>query len=176
MKDMQRGVQRLIRAINDREKVVVYGDYDADGVTSVAVLVKFLLDINHTVTYYIPDRIKEGYGLNRPAIDRMTADGATLLITVDCGMSDHEQISYARSCGIDTIVLDHHEVPQNLPHAVAIINQNRKDCNFPFKGLAAVGIVFNFLIALRGGLRKDGFWENKKCAAFRDELLSIDGR
>jgi single-stranded-DNA-specific exonuclease len=170
MKDMQKGVQRLIRAINDREKVVIYGDYDADGVTSVALLVKFLLDINHTVTYHIPDRIKEGYGLNAPAIDRMKADGATLLITVDCGISDHEQISYARSCGIDTIVLDHHEVPQNLPDAVAIINQNRKDCNFPFKHLAAVGIVFNFLIALRGRLRKDGFWGNKEYPNLRDYL------
>ena len=170
MKDMQKGVQRLIRAINDREKVVIYGDYDADGVTSVAVLLKFLLDIGHTVTYYIPDRIKEGYGLNVPAIDRMKADGVTLLITVDCGTSDHEQISYARSCGIDTIILDHHEVPQNLPDAVAVINQNRKDCNFPFKHLAAVGIVFNFLIALRGRLRKDGFWENKKYPNLREYL------
>ena len=170
MKDMQKGVQRLIRAINDREKVVIYGDYDADGVTSVAVLLKFLLDIGHTVTYYIPDRIKEGYGLNGPAIEKMKADGVTLLITVDCGTSDHEQISYARSCGIDTIILDHHEVPQNLPDAVAVINQNRKDCNFPFKHLAAVGIVFNFLIALRGRLRKDGFWENKKYPNLREYL------
>ncbi|MGA2330916.1 MAG: single-stranded-DNA-specific exonuclease RecJ [Syntrophales bacterium] len=170
MKDMQKGVQRMITAINDREKVVIYGDYDADGVTSVAVLLKFLLDIDHAVTYYIPDRLKEGYGLNGAAIDRMKADGVTLLITVDCGISDHDQIAYARSCGIDTIILDHHEVPQNLPDAVAIINQNRKDCNFPFKDLAAVGIVFNFLIALRGRLRKDGFWENRKYPNLREYL------
>jgi len=170
MKDMQKGVQRLVRAINDREKVVVYGDYDADGVTSVAVLLKFLLDIDHAVTYYIPDRIKEGYGLNGPAIDRMKADGVTLLITVDCGISDHEQILYARSCGIDTIILDHHEVPQNLPEAVAVINQHRKDCNFPFKDLAAVGIVFNFLIALRGRLRKEGFWKNRKYPNLKEYL------
>jgi single-stranded-DNA-specific exonuclease len=136
----------------------------------VAVLLKFLREIIHTASYYIPDRIKEGYGLNGPAIDRMKADGVTLLITVDCGISDHEQISYARSCGIDTIILDHHEVPENLPDAVAIINQNRKDCNFPFKHLAAVGIVFNFLIALRGRLRKDGFWENKKYPNLREYL------
>ena len=170
MKDMQRGVQRLIRALNDREKIVIYGDYDADGVTSVAVLLKFLRDIIHTVSYYIPDRIKEGYGLNGPAIERMKADGVTLLVTVDCGISDHEQISYARTCGIDTIILDHHEVPQNLPDAVAIINPNRKDCNFPFKNLAAVGIVFNFLIALRGRLRKDRFWENRKYPNLREYL------
>lgn len=170
MKDMQKGVQRLIKAINDHEKIVIYGDYDADGVTSVAVLMKFLSAIVNTVSYYIPDRIEEGYGLNGHAIEKMKADGVTLLITVDCGISDHEQISYARSCGIDTIILDHHEVPQNLPDALAIINQNRKDCNFPFKDLAAVGIVFNFLIALRGRLRKDGFWFNKKYPNLREYL------
>ena len=170
MKDMQKGVQRLIKAINAHEKIVIYGDYDADGVTSVAVLMKFLSDIVNTVSYYIPDRIEEGYGLNGHAIEKMKADGVTLLITVDCGISDHEQISYAKSCGIDTIILDHHEVPQNLPDALAIINQNRKDCNFPFKDLAAVGIVFNFLIALRGRLRKDGFWFNKKYPNLREYL------
>jgi single-stranded-DNA-specific exonuclease len=170
MKDMQKSVQRLIKAINAREKILIYGDYDADGVTSVVVLLKFLREIIHTVSYYIPDRIKEGYGLNGPAIERMEADGVSLLITVDCGISDHEQITYARSCGIDTIILDHHEVPQVLPDAVAIINQNRKDCNFPFKDLAAVGIVFNFLIALRGRLRKDGFWKNRKYPNLREYL------
>lgn len=170
MKDMQKGVQRLIKAIKDREKILIYGDYDADGVTSVAVLLKFLRTIVNTVSYYIPDRIREGYGLNRHAIEKMKADGVSLLITVDCGISDHEQISYARSCGIDTVILDHHEVPQNLPDALAIINQNRKDCNFPFKDLAAVGIVFNFIIALRGKLRKDGFWNNKKYPNLREYL------
>jgi len=170
MKDMQKAVQRVTRAINDREKVVIYGDYDADGVTSVAVLLRFLRDINLAVTYYIPDRIKEGYGLSVSAINRMKADGVTLLITVDCGISDHEEISYARSCGMDTLILDHHEVPQTLPDATAIINPNRRDCNFPFKDLAAVGIVFNFLIALRGRLRNDGFWEGKRYPNLREYL------
>ncbi len=170
MRDMQKGVQRLIKAINDREKIVIYGDYDADGVTSVVVLLKFLRAIIDTVSYYIPDRIEEGYGLNGHAIEKMKTDGVTLLITVDCGISDHEEISYARSCGIDTIILDHHEVPHSLPDAVAIINQNRKDCNFPFKDLAAVGIVFNFLIALRGRLRKEGFWNDKRYPNLKDYL------
>ena len=170
MKDMQKGVQRLIRAICDREKVVIYGDYDADGVTSVVVLLKFLREIDHTVSYYIPDRIKEGYGLNKPAIDGMKADNVKLIITVDCGVSDHEQIAYARSIGIDTIILDHHEVPNILPDAVAIIDPNRKECTFPFKHLAAVGIVFNFIIALRGKLRKDGFWENRKYPNLKEYL------
>ncbi|MEN6317323.1 MAG: single-stranded-DNA-specific exonuclease RecJ, partial [Syntrophaceae bacterium] len=170
MKDMQKAVQRLIKAIYHKEKIVVYGDYDADGVTSVVVLLKFLLEIGHNASYYIPDRITEGYGLNNPAIDSMKADNVKLIVTVDCGISDHEQISYARTLGIDTIVLDHHEVPNSLPDAVAIIDQNRKECTFPFKHLAAVGIVFNFLIALRGKLRKEGFWETRKYPNLRDYL------
>ena len=170
MKDMQKGVQRITGAIYNHEKIVIYGDYDADGVTSVVVLLKFLMEIGHNVSHYIPDRIKDGYGLNRPAIDKMRADNVKLMVTVDCGISDHDQISYARSLGIDTIILDHHEVPMNLPDAVAIINQNRKECTFPFKDLAAVGIVFNFLIALRAKLRKDGFWENRKYPNLREYL------
>ena len=170
MKDMQKAVQRLIKAIYHREKIVVYGDYDADGVTSVVVLLKFLMEIGHDASYYIPDRITEGYGLNNPAIDRMKADDVKLIVTVDCGISDHEQISYARTLGIDTIVLDHHEVPNSLPDAVAIIDQNRKECAFPFKHLAAVGIVFNFLIALRGKLRNEGFWETRKYPNLREYL------
>jgi single-stranded-DNA-specific exonuclease len=170
MKDMQKGVQRLIKAIYTQEKVGVYGDYDADGITSVVILLKFLRDMGHPVVYYIPDRIYEGYGLNRTSINKLKADGITLIITVDCGISDHEQISYAQSIGMDVIILDHHEVPNTIPDAVAVINQNRKECNFPFKYLAAVGIVFNFLIALRGALRKEGFWTNRKYPNLREYL------
>ncbi len=170
MEDMQKGVQRLIKAIYAKEKVGIYGDYDVDGITSVVVLLKFLKDIGHHVLYYIPDRIQEGYGLNKNAIDKLRADGVGLIVTVDCGVSDHEQISYARSIGMDTIVLDHHEVPNTIPDAVAVIDQNRKECRFPFKNLAAVGIVFNFLIALRGSLRKDGFWINRKYPNLKEYL------
>lgn len=170
MKDMQKGVQRLIKAIYANEKVGIYGDYDVDGITSVVVLLKFLKDIGHHVLYYIPDRIQEGYGLNKNAIDKLRADGVGLIVTVDCGVSDYEQISYARSIGMDTIVLDHHEVPNTIPNAVAVIDQNRKECRFPFKNLAAVGIVFNFLIALRGSLRKDGFWINRKYPNLKEYL------
>lgn len=170
MKDMQKGVQRLIKAIHAHEKVGIYGDYDVDGITSVVILLKFLKDMGHHVLYYIPDRIQEGYGLNKDAIDKLRADGVGLIITVDCGVSDHEQISYARSIGIDTIVLDHHEVPNTLPDAVAVIDQNREECRFPFKNLAAVGIVFNFLIALRGALRKDGFWAKKQYPNLKEYL------
>jgi single-stranded-DNA-specific exonuclease len=170
MKDMQKGVHRLIKAIYNREKVGIYGDYDADGITSVVILLKFLRDIGHDVIYYIPDRISEGYGLNRSALDQLKSDGVKLIIAVDCGISDHEQIAYARSNGMDVIILDHHEVPNTLPDAIAVINQNREDCHFPFKDLAAVGIVFNFLIALRGSLRNDGFWSNIKYPNLREYL------
>ncbi|MDI6777300.1 MAG: single-stranded-DNA-specific exonuclease RecJ [Syntrophales bacterium] len=100
----------------------------------------------------------------------MKSDGVKLIITVDCGISDFEEVSYARTIGIDTIILDHHEVPERIPTAVAVINPNRKDCQFPFKYLAAVGIVFNFLIALRSSLRKDGFWRNNRYPNLKEYL------
>jgi single-stranded-DNA-specific exonuclease len=170
MKDMDKGVNRLVKAIYGHEKVLIYGDYDADGITSVVVLLKFLRLIDPTVSYYIPDRLSEGYSLNTSAIDKMKADNVSLLITVDCGVSDHEQISYAHSIGIDTIILDHHEIPGVLPAAVATINPHQHDCRFPFKHLAAVGIVFNFLIALRGTLRKEGFWNGKSYPNLKEYL------
>ena len=170
MKDMRKGVRRLIKAIYGREKIAIYGDYDVDGITSVVVLLKFLKEIINTVSYYIPDRIKEGYGLNRGAIDKMKTNGVSLIITVDCGISDLEEVSYARTIGIDTIILDHHKVPDTIPAAVAVINPHRKDCQFPFKCLAAVGIVFNFLIALRSSLRKDGFWKNNSYPNLKEYL------
>ena len=157
MKDMKEGVARMIRAIQGKEKVAIYGDYDADGITALAILYRFLHGIHDRVMYYIPDRVDEGYSLNRMAIDRLKAGDVGLIVTVDCGVSDREEIEYARTQGIDTIVLDHHEVPSALPAAAAVINPNRSDCPFPFKHLAGVGIVFNFLIALRGGLRNIGF-------------------
>lgn len=161
MKDMEKGVRRIIKAIYQKERIMVYGDYDADGITAVVVLMKFLRAITSNVDYYIPDRIEEGYGLNKIAIDRLKADGVQLIVTVDCGVSDLEEVAYARSCGLDTIILDHHEVPASIPEAEAVINPNRPDCRFPFKHLAGVGIAFNFLIALRGGLRQDGFWNGR---------------
>ena len=115
MKDMLSGVNRLISAVHKKEKVVVYGDYDADGITSVALLVKFLREIQVDVNYYIPNRIEEGYGLNKKAIDEIKTGGAALIITVDCGISDQDEVSYASSLGLDTVILDHHEVSGALP-------------------------------------------------------------
>jgi len=170
MQDMKKAVDRLVGTIHRHEKVVIYGDYDADGITSVAVLLRFLRQIHTNVNYYIPDRIEEGYGLNQRALERLRSEGTSLIITVDCGISDHEEVAYARRLGIDTIILDHHELSDTIPDAVAAVNPNRKDCHFPFKHLAAVGIVFNFLIALRGTLRREGFWKNGVCPNLRDYL------
>ncbi|MFA5757046.1 MAG: DHH family phosphoesterase, partial [Smithellaceae bacterium] len=160
MQDMKKGVARLLKAIYDGEEIVIYGDYDADGITSVVILYKFMKQLTARVSYYIPDRVQEGYGLKIPVIDRFKQKNVKLIVTVDCGISDIEQIAYAKSVGIDTIVLDHHEIADQLPPAVACINPNRSDCSFPFKHLAGVGIAFNFLIALRGTLRREGFWKN----------------
>ncbi len=170
MRDMREGVHRLINAIYQKQKIMIYGDYDADGVTSVVLLVKFLRDIRQNVDFYIPGRVDEGYGLNKNALDQMTDDGVSLIITVDCGISENEHIAYAKSKGIDTIILDHHEIPDALPAAVATINPKQADCPFPFKHLSAVGIVFNFLIALRGQLRNEGFWENRRYPNLKEYL------
>ncbi len=161
MKDMNEGVDRLIEAIFKKESVVVYGDYDADGITSTVILVKFLSEINDRITYYIPERIEEGYGLSKAAIDRFIEEKVNLIVTVDCGISDHETIAYATTSGIDVIVTDHHEVPDTIPTCSAAINPHRPDCTFPFKSLAGVGVVFNLLIALRGRLRNLGFWKDR---------------
>jgi len=170
MKDMKKGVMRLLRAIYNKEKIVIYGDYDADGITSVVILFKFLNELPSSVSYYIPDRLDEGYGLKKPVIDKFKRENVSLIITVDCGVSDIEQIAHAQMLGIDTIVLDHHEISASLPCAAATINPNRSDCNFPFKDLAGVGIAYNFLIALRGALRKEGFWENENYPNLKEYL------
>ncbi len=170
MKDMKEGVHRLIRAITLGQKIMVYGDYDADGVTSVVLLIKFLRDIRQKVDFYIPGRVDEGYGLNKNAIDQMKDNGVNLIVTVDCGVSENDHIAYAKSKGIDTIILDHHEIPDSLPAAVATINPKQADCLFPFKHLCAVGIVFNFLIALRGQLRNEGFWQARPYPNLKEYL------
>jgi len=170
MQDMKKGVGRLMKAIYAGEEIIIYGDYDADGITSVVILYKFIKELTGHVSYYIPDRVQEGYGLKIPVIDQFKSRNVKLIITVDCGISDVEQIAYAQSIGIDTIVLDHHEIADELPVAIACINPNRSDCSFPFKHLAGVGIAFNFLIALRGSLRKEGFWKDKEYPNLKEYL------
>ncbi len=160
MKDMDKAVQRLITAITNREKICIYGDYDVDGITATAVLVLFLQKIQADVFYHLPHRLEEGYGLDIDALKKIKHQGAQLLITVDCGIADLDAIQYAQSHHLDVIVTDHHQPPEILPPAYAILNPKQPDCKFPFKELAGVGVAFNLLMALRRELRHRGFWSS----------------
>lgn len=147
-KGMDIAVERIIKAINNKEKILIYGDYDVDGITSTTVLKKYLMDRGISVDTYIPNRLHEGYGLNKNAIDRIKERNIDLIITVDCGISAIEEVDYAVSLGMDVIVTDHHEVGEKLPNALAVIDAKRKDNTYPFRSLAGVGVVFKLIQAL----------------------------
>ncbi len=146
--DMKIAIDRIEEAIERQEKVIIYGDYDVDGITSITVLKRFLKDCGLEVDYYIPNRLNEGYGLNKEAIKKIYDNKYSLIITVDCGISGIEEIEYANSLGIDTIVTDHHEPMEVLPKAIAVVDAKRKDNTYPFKSLAGVGVVFKLIQAL----------------------------
>lgn len=147
-KGMDIAVERIIKAINNKEKILIYGDYDVDGITSTTVLKKYLMDRGISVDTYIPNRLHEGYGLNKNAIDTIKERNIDLIITVDCGISAIEEVDYAVSLGMDVIVTDHHEVGEKLPNALAVIDAKRKDNTYPFRSLAGVGVVFKLIQAL----------------------------
>ena len=170
MKGMKEGVERVQKALHNKEKIAIYGDYDVDGITSTSILLMFLKSAGVNVSYYIPERIAEGYGLNADAISKLAERGVALLITVDCGISDHPEVKLAKELGMDVIVTDHHEVPDYLPPAYAIINPKQSGCPFPFKNLAGVGVAFNFIIALRATLRDEGFWKEKEVPNLKEYL------
>ena len=149
MPDMEIAVERIIKAINNKEKIIIYGDYDVDGITSITVLKSFLEDRGMHVDSYIPNRLEEGYGLNKPAIDEIVKNKYDLMITVDCGISGIEEIEYANSLGLETIVTDHHEVGDKLPNAYAVVDAKRKDNQYPCRDLAGVGVVFKLIQAIR---------------------------
>ncbi len=146
--DMDIATDRIIKAINNQEKVIIYGDYDVDGITSIAVLKSFLKDVGLQASYYIPNRLEEGYGLNKDAINKIAEQGYTLMITVDCGITAIEEVEYANSLGIETIITDHHEPGEELPNALAVIDNKRKDSKYPFRELAGVGVAFKVSQAL----------------------------
>ncbi len=148
MPDMEKAVERIIKAIENKEKVMIYGDYDVDGITSITVLKKFLKDCGLETGYYIPNRLNEGYGLNKEAIDKIKEENYTLIITVDCGISAIEEVEYANSLGMETIVTDHHEPMDTLPNALAVVDLKRKDNKYPFKSLAGCGVVFKLTQAI----------------------------
>ena len=149
LKDMREAVERILSGIQRGQKIVVYGDYDCDGVTASALLVTTLRALGANVHCYIPDRFEEGYGLNSAALDKLKADGAHLIVTVDCGARAHQEAAHARHIGLDLIITDHHETEHGeLPAAVAVINPRRPDCDYPFKKLAGVGVAFRLAQAL----------------------------
>jgi len=149
LKDMHKAVSRIKKAIEDKETILVYGDYDVDGITSVTVLYSALKNLGAVVDTYIPNRVEEGYGLNLTAIKKAHKNGYGLIITVDCGITSFKEVEYAESMGIDVIVTDHHEVLESrVPEAYAVINALQEDCKYPFKHLAGVGIAYKLVKAL----------------------------
>jgi single-stranded-DNA-specific exonuclease len=155
LSDMKQAVGRIKTAMKKNEVVCVFGDYDADGVTSAAMLDDFFNQINLRHFCYIPDRNKEGYGMNKGAIDYIKDKGATLIITVDCGITNVAEVAYAHGLGIDVIVIDHHHVPEQVPEAVALINPKKPRDKYPEKNLAGVGVAFKFVQAVAEGIGYD---------------------
>lgn len=159
IKDMEKSVERIIKAIENNEKVTIYGDYDVDGITSITVLKSFLKDRGLETSQYIPNRLNEGYGLNNNAIEKIKQQGCDLMITVDCGISAINEINYASSLGIETIITDHHEPGNEIPKAFAVIDNKRKDSKYPFRELAGVGVVFKLIqaIGIKLGLKEEEY-------------------
>ncbi len=161
IKDMDKAVERIQRAIEDGERICVYGDFDADGVTSTALLYSYLSDIGADAMYYIPSRETEGYGMHRESTDRLYERGVKLIITVDNGIAAVDEVAYAKTLGIDTVITDHHAVPDTLPDAVAVVDPHRPDCDSSFKELSGVGVAFKLVQAIEGEYADvDGLLEN----------------
>lgn len=148
MPDMEKAVDRILKAIEDKEQIIIYGDYDVDGITSVTVLKSFLEERGTHVNVYIPNRLNEGYGLNKTAVEEIAQNGNKLMITVDCGITAVEEVEYAKQFGIETIVTDHHEPAEELPKAIAVVDAKRKDNKYECRNLAGVGVVFKLIQAL----------------------------
>ncbi|MBE6608302.1 MAG: single-stranded-DNA-specific exonuclease RecJ [Ruminococcaceae bacterium] len=148
MPDMEKAVERILRAIENKEKTVIYGDYDVDGVTSVSILYMYLCELGLSPEYYIPSRSTEGYGVNNEAIKQFAEKNITLMITVDTGVTALEEVKFAQELGIDVVITDHHECLAELPEATAVVNPRRDDSEYPFCELAGVGVVYKLLCAI----------------------------
>ena len=163
LKDIDKAASRIVAAIENKENILVFGDYDVDGVTATFLMHRFLRHAGARVSYYIPHRITEGYGLKTSHVTTCALDRqVTLIITVDCGSANHDAVLEARRHGIDVIVTDHHELPDELPDALAVINPKRKDNTPGLDNLAGVGVAFYLIINVRMQLRKTGYWHRQK--------------
>ncbi len=162
LKDMDAAVARLVRAVQAGEKIVVFGDYDVDGATSSALLLRFFRSVGADIGVYIPDRRKEGYGPNAPALLNIREKGASVVVTVDCGITAFEPLAEARRAGLDTIVIDHHMAEIALPDAVAVVDPNRLDDESPHKHMAAVGVAFLLAVGVNRALRAAGWYTGSR--------------
>jgi single-stranded-DNA-specific exonuclease len=161
MKGMDEAIATILKSIENKEKITIYGDYDADGLTATALLSNFLSSIDIPVSCYIPNRLKEGYGLNREAIEKIASGGTGLIITVDCGISNGEEIAFAGSLSLKVVVTDHHQIPIGFQANCPVINPHQGGCLFPFKDLAGVGVAFFLAVAIRASLRERGWFKSK---------------
>ena len=178
-KGMDIAVDRILQAINNKEKILIYGDYDVDGITSTTVLKKYLQERGGIVNTYIPNRLNEGYGLNKEAIKKIKEMGTDLIITVDCGISGIEEVKYAKELGIEVIVTDHHEVGEVLPDALAVIDAKRKDNTYPFNLLAGVGVVFKVIqaISIKLNLKEEEYLKylDLVCVGTISDIVPLEG-
>jgi single-stranded-DNA-specific exonuclease len=158
LRDMDAAVGRLVRAVCEGETIAVFGDYDVDGATSAALLARFFAAVGGRTRIYVPDRLREGYGPNTPALLRLHAEGARVVVTVDCGTNAHLPLAEAAAAGLEVIVVDHHVAEPLLPRAAAIVNPNRLDEDSPHGALAAVGVAFLLVVALNRALRRAGWY------------------
>ncbi|MBQ3421863.1 MAG: single-stranded-DNA-specific exonuclease RecJ, partial [Romboutsia sp.] len=148
MKDMDKAVKRIQKAIENNETIFIYGDYDVDGVSSTSILCLYFDSINYPVNYYIPNRLEEGYGINEDAIRKIHNEGCNLIISVDCGITSVNEVNLANELGIDVIITDHHECQSEIPNALAVVNPKQEDCNYPFDMLCGCGVAFKLIQAL----------------------------
>ncbi|MBI4383990.1 MAG: single-stranded-DNA-specific exonuclease RecJ [Nitrospinae bacterium] len=170
MLGMREATDRVVRAIQGGERITVFGDYDVDGVTAAAFLVHFFRELGTPFSYYLPNRMEEGYGLNVEALRKIRAEGSSLVISADCGITAVREVDAAREMGLDVIVTDHHQLSEEgLPRAVAVLNPHQPGCGYPFRFLSGVGIVFKLAAAVRSALAQAG-WEKEKLPNLKRHL------
>ncbi|MBP1741277.1 MAG: Single-stranded-DNA-specific exonuclease RecJ [Deltaproteobacteria bacterium] len=161
LKDMQASIDLIVSAMDRHEPITIYGDYDADGLTATALLSNLLSSLDVPVHAYIPNRLTEGYGLHVQALERIARRGPGLIVTVDCGVSNNQEITFAAGLGLKVVVTDHHQVDESFTPLCPVVNPHRPDCSFPFKHLTGVGLAFYLAVALRAGLRERGWFADR---------------